>query len=58
VVYGNLAVVGMRFHGVVNFLPSAVRMFQVVKCGYRCGCNPHFTHAHAICAHLHLTVTI
>jgi len=27
VVYGNLAVVGMRFHGVVNFSPSAHTVF-------------------------------
>jgi len=27
-VYGNLAVVGMRFHGVVNFSPSARKSYH------------------------------
>jgi len=30
VVYGNLAVVGMRFHGVVNFSPSAALFLTIL----------------------------
>ena len=35
-----------------------LRMFKVVKCGCRCGYNPHFTHTHAISAHPQVTVTV